>query len=293
MAKYSRPQYFDVTSADGTRLRAWRTKGTGPVVLLCNGLGTNPYAWPGFLTTDAPVQVISWNHRGIGGSARPVDPDYCGQDAFVADAIAVMDHFKVKKCVLVGWSIGVNTMFELTRRYPKRVTGLFAVAGVHGDTFASFLAPLGVPKKYRRPVSMAIVKGLEKLGRPLNLAIKMTPMGHLFTQLVSHSGFMFPVANSRLAGKAIRQVLQTPMQWYMHLALASANHPRRNLEFVTVPTAFVAGKYDVLSDTDEMRELAAQVPGASYLELPGTHFISMERPDEINTELVKLLNRIS
>ena len=39
----------------------------------------------------------------------------------------------------MGWSMGVNTAFELALRHPERVTGIFAVAGVPGDTFATML----------------------------------------------------------------------------------------------------------------------------------------------------------
>ena len=57
----------------------------------------------------------------------------------------MMDHFGVDRAVLMGWSMGVNTMFELAVRHPERVTGLFAVAGVPGDTFATMLGPLRLP----------------------------------------------------------------------------------------------------------------------------------------------------
>ena len=66
-------RFFDVTSTDGTRLRAWTNDAAGPTVLLCNGLGTNPYAWPALLRPDCGVRVVSWNHRGVGGSDRPAD----------------------------------------------------------------------------------------------------------------------------------------------------------------------------------------------------------------------------
>ena len=43
--------YRDVLSDDGTRLTAWTNDadGTidGPTVVLCNGLGTGPWTWPG------------------------------------------------------------------------------------------------------------------------------------------------------------------------------------------------------------------------------------------------------
>ena len=41
----------------------------------------------------------------------------------------------VAACPVAGWSIGVNTMFELAVTHPQRVTGLFALAGVPGETF--------------------------------------------------------------------------------------------------------------------------------------------------------------
>ncbi|MGH8964840.1 MAG: alpha/beta fold hydrolase, partial [Actinomycetes bacterium] len=58
-------RFYDVTSADGTRIKAWTNDADGPTVLLCNGLGTNAYAWPALLRPDCGVRVISWNHRGV------------------------------------------------------------------------------------------------------------------------------------------------------------------------------------------------------------------------------------
>ena len=52
-------RFYDVTSADGTRLRAWTNDAAGPTVLLCNGLGTNAYAWPALLDRDCGVRVPS------------------------------------------------------------------------------------------------------------------------------------------------------------------------------------------------------------------------------------------
>ena len=59
----------------------------------------------------------------------------------------MMDHFGIDQAVLMGWSMGVNTMFELAVHHPERVKGLFAVAGVPGDTFATMLGPLLVPAR--------------------------------------------------------------------------------------------------------------------------------------------------
>ena len=152
-------RYYAVPSSDGTVLQAWTNDVEGPTVLLCNGLGTNPYAWPALLDPSCGIRVVSWNHRGTGGSHRPVDREHVGIDAFAEDALAVMDHAGLDSAVLMGWSMGVNTMFEVAVRHPERVDGLFAVGGVPGDTFASMLAPLRVP----RPVSKALTVGAARV----------------------------------------------------------------------------------------------------------------------------------
>ena len=120
-------EFHHILSDDGTRLRAWTNdplgRIDGPTVLLCNGLGVSPWTWPALLHADCGVRVVSWNHRGTGGSARPHDTNRVGIEEFVEDALSVMDHFGVDQAVVMGWSMGVNTAFELALRHPERVTG--------------------------------------------------------------------------------------------------------------------------------------------------------------------------
>ena len=76
-----------------------------------------------------------------------------GIDAFVEDAVAVLDDAACRACPALGWSIGVNTSFELAVQHPERVSGILAVAGVPGATFTSVGAPLLIPRFARRPVA--------------------------------------------------------------------------------------------------------------------------------------------
>jgi len=286
-------RFYDVTSADGTVLRAWTNDVDGPVVLLCNGLGTNPYAWPALLDPDCGVRVISWNHRGVGGSARPTDPDRVGQEEFVEDALAVLDDAGIPACPVVGWSIGVNTMFELAVTHPQRVSGLFAVAGVPGETFGSMGAPLFIPRFARKPIATTVARLLGLAGRPVHRVTSRLSIGPLAGRLVTHSGFMLPVPDVPLARRAIREFLTTPTDWYMHLALTSSLHARVSLRTIDVPTTFVAGRYDVLAASYDLRTASERIPSAQYVELPGSHFVQMEKPHEVHELLLDLLDRVA
>lgn len=280
-----------MTSRDGTRVQAWTNDAEGPVVLLCNGLGTNPYAWPALLERDCGVRVISWNHRGIGGSERPARLDRVGIDAFVEDAVAVLDDAGVESCVVAGWSVGVNTGFELAVTHPERVTGLFAVAGVPGATFASVGAPLFIPRVARRPVARAVTRALEKVGPAVSKVTTRLPIGPLAAYVLQHSGLMLPGARPEVVRRAVRAYLDTPLEWQMHLARYADEHSRVSLRNITVPTTFVAGRHDLLASAHDMRTAAERIPHAEYVVLKGSHFLQMEHPNEVHRRLVELVGR--
>lgn len=288
--------FHEVLSDDGTRLRAWTNDpdGTrpGPTVVLCNGLGTNPWTWPALLDPACTVRVVSWNHRGTGGSDRPSDPDRCGIEEFVEDGLSVMDHFGVTRAVLMGWSMGVNTMFELAFRHPERVSGLFAVAGVPGDTFATMLGPLHLPHVVARALTVNAARVAKHAGRALTPIASRLPIGPRAIALVSHSGFMLPVKDPEIAARAISEFLTTPVDWYMHLALRTSEHGRVSLSSIRVPATFVAGRWDVLAGSRDMRTAADRIPGARFVELPGSHFLNLEHPDEVHALLLELLQRV-
>jgi pimeloyl-ACP methyl ester carboxylesterase len=272
-------RFYDVTSSDGTRLRAWTNDVEGPTVLLCNGLGTNPYAWPALLKPDCGVRVLSWNHRGV------------GVDAFVEDAVAVLDDAGVDACAVAGWSIGVNTAFELAVQHPTRVTGILAVAGVPGGTFSSMGAPLMIPRPARRPLAVGVTRLVGSAGRLIHPVSSRLPVGPLTGHLLTHSGFMLPVPDTDDVRRAVKEFLTTPVDWYMHLARVAAEHPRVSLRSIRVPTTFVAGKYDILASARDMRTASERIPDAAYVLLPGTHFVQLEHPGQVHDQLLALVDR--
>lgn len=289
-------RYYTVTAPDGTELRAWTNDvdGTlsGPTVLLCNGLGTNPYAWPALLDPDCGVRVISWNHRGTGGSGRPEDRSQVGIEAFVQDAIAVLDDAGLDAAPVMGWSMGVNTAFELATLHPDRVQALFAVAGVPGGTFSSMLAPMFVPRPLRAPITVTAARLMRLAGKPLSVVARNLPIGHRAVAVLSHSGFMLPVADADLTAETVREMLRTPVDWYMHLAVETSKHLRVSLRSIEVPTTFVAGRWDVLASSADMRTAADRMADAAYVELNASHFVAMEKPGEVHELLLDLLDRV-
>jgi pimeloyl-ACP methyl ester carboxylesterase len=285
-------RHYTVIAKDGTELRAWTNDVDGPTVLLCNGLGTNPFSWPALLDPDCGVRVISWHHRGTGGSARPANRSHVGIESFVEDALAVMDDAGIVSCPVMGWSMGVNAAFELAYLHPHRVSGLFAVAGVPGGTFASMLAPLGVPRFARAAITVNAARMMMLLGKPASAVASRLPVGPVTGAVLTHSGFMLPVPDVAMARRAVKEFLTTPIDWYMHLAVATSKHVRVSLRSIEVPTTFVAGRWDVLASAEDMRTASERIEGAVYVRLNASHFVAMEKPDDVHDLLLDLLDRV-
>ena len=238
------------------------------------------------------MRVISWNHRGTGGSDRPADPTHVGVESLVEDGLSVMDHFGIDRAVLMGWSIGVNTIFEMAFRNPERVIGLFSVAGVPGDTFATMLGPLRLPRVVARGLTVSLARGLKVAGRAITPVTSRLPVGPRAIYLLTHSGFMFPVPDPELAALAVKDFLTTPVDWYMRLAIATSQHGRVSLSRMRVPVAFVAGSWDLFSGARDMASAAERIEDATYVELHGSHFLQMEQPEQVHELLLEFLERV-
>lgn len=286
----------DIYSADGTRIRTWRTGESGRDVLLCPGLGTMPEAWPYLTrpTTRQRLRVHSWYHRGTLGSARPADPSRVRLADHVADAVAVLDEAGIEQTVVMGWSVGASVATELATRYPDRVAGLLLVAGAPGDPFGGLLRGLdvfGVPDDLRRQLTAVATKLMRDTGPLLNAVLHRVPVNRLTAMVVRHSGVMRPASPTADVVAAGRRFLSHDWGWYGRLALALLDQPAPDLARVRCPVTVLTGKYDVIADSAYVARAVGALPQARIRVLPTSHFLPLEAPDDLAEELLLLIER--
>ena len=283
---------FRFDSADGTAVMGWRNDASdGPAVVISNGLGTGPAAWPDVTRDDSGFRVATWYYRGTAGGDRPADESRVRIEDHVDDLLALMDHEGIDRALIACWSLGVNVGFEFARAHPDRVAGLLAVAGVPGGTFRAMFGPLGVPRRFRHDLGVAAAKLGRRLGPQLSWVSAHVPVNRFTSKAISHSGFVLPGATPERLMPALQEFREHDFRWYFTLAVGAAEHHPMDLSFVTAPVTLVAGRYDVLTSMHSMIDAAAQIPHAELHVLPGSHFLPLEFPVEITRELRLLANR--
>jgi pimeloyl-ACP methyl ester carboxylesterase len=287
----NRPSTFRFPSADGTSITGWRNGEHGVPVVISNGLGTPPAAWPCLVRPGAGLRAVTYYYRGTGESARPRDRSRIRVEDHLADLVALMDHERIDRAVVASWSVGVNVAFELARRHPDRVAGMLVVAGVPGGTFRSMFAPVGVPRRHREALAHRVVRTARAIGPVLSAIARRVPLNELSASVIAHTGFVLPYAKPRDLVPALREFLQHDFRWYFDLALAAAEHAPMDVSFLRCPTTVVAGRWDALTAHDDVAAFARDIPGARFVELPGSHFLPVEFPDRLHELLHEVVAR--
>ena len=127
-----------------------------PVLLLHGGLANANYWGHQVRALQRHYQVIVMDSRGHGRSSRNQEP--YGYDLMASDVIGVLDHLKIKKTAIVGWSDGAIIGLDIAMKHPERVSKLFAFAAnsdpsgvadiATSDVFNAYIARAG--EEYKR-----------------------------------------------------------------------------------------------------------------------------------------------
>jgi pimeloyl-ACP methyl ester carboxylesterase len=276
----------DVVSRDGTALHTWTNGADGIPLVISNGFGAPPSAWPRLAEADCGFAAVSWWHRGLGGSERPTDPTRIHVEDHVADLEATMDAAGFERAVLLGWSFGVNVAFEFARAHPERVAGILGVGGVPGGSFRAF-GPPGPPGSLREGVGRTAAWLLRLVGPPA------AALAYPAVEWARASGLgaiaQWPDLDTSAA--VARQFAGHPWTWYSQLLLAAGDHPALETGFVDFPVSLVGGVLDVGAAAPDIRAVTEAIPHARFVPLLGTHFLPLEQPDRVHEELVALAAR--
>lgn len=127
-----------------------REVGTGPPVLLINGLGAHTAMWHQLEQTLGDHRLLQFDLPGAGQSGSPWWP--LSVPALARVATGVLDHFGVDAAPVIGYSMGGMVAQQMAHDWPDRVQRLVLVATSpgRGSFFGDQLAMLNVfsPARY-------------------------------------------------------------------------------------------------------------------------------------------------
>jgi pimeloyl-ACP methyl ester carboxylesterase len=221
--------------SDGVRI-AYIDEGEGEPILLIHGFASNVMTnWvnPGWVSalTQAGRRVIAYDNRGHGESEKLYDADAYGAPSMAEDGRRLLDHLRIERADVMGYSMGARIAAFLVMAHPARVRSVvFAGLGIN------------------------MVRGMVGTG-PIAKALE-APRVEDVTNDTARSFRVF--AESTVSDlKALAACMRGPREKVTADQLAA----------ITVPALVAVGSEDVIAGSGA--ELASLIPGAQFFDIPG------------------------
>lgn len=255
----------------------WATldRGRGTPLLLVHGFPLDHTMW------DAQIEALSPGHRVIAPDLRGfgqsgVTDGKISMQEFADDLATLLGELNVEgPVVLCGLSMGGYVALEFWRRHRPRLGAL-----VLCDTRA-------VPDTPEAAAARLATADRVLRDGPAFVAESMLPKLFATTNRQPEPEY---VAATR------RVILSTDPRGIAAAARGMAE--RRDfaplLERIDVPALVLVGQEDAISTPDEMRGMAAAIPGSQFVEIEGAgHMAPLEKPDEVTAAVSEFLRQVS
>ena len=276
-----------LSARDGTRIAYHDTGGSGPAIVLANGLGGPFSSWTHQIDyLRDRYRIVSWDYRGLFGSERPRgEPPRLDVATHVDDLEAVLEATGVERAAFVGWSMGVQVVLELYERRPELVSHLVLINGTWGRPFETVALPLAarlVPTLVRELRRFSNVGGrvLRRASRWPETALWLKRLGMVGSTL-----------DEELFKEIAAEFGAIDLDVYLRLLDALGQHDASHvLETIQVPALVITGDRDAFTPRQLAQQMARRIPHGEILVVRGaTHYTAIEYPELVNLRIEKFL----
>jgi len=235
-------------------------RGSGEPVVLIHGF-TGSYARhiesPGLMDRleKTGYRSIAIDCRGHGQSGKPRDDSAYGME-MVEDVIRLMDHLKIERAHLFGYSMGGAIVSQLLVRQPTRVlTATLLGAGWEGEDLTAFRSQMEeLADGFARRDASALIRGVTSGQKPPTDAEVAALNESLFAR------------NDHQALAAVARGMTSLF-----------DVPREKLQRTTIPVLGIVGEHDAFNLT-AVKRMATVVPKMEVVVLPGANHATSVRP---------------
>lgn len=253
---------------NGARLN-YRVDGSPskPALLLSNSLGASLDMWePQVEAFARHFRLVRYDTRGHGQSDVTPGPYTIAQ--LGEDAVALLDHLGIERAHFAGVSMGGLTGQWIALNRPDRLLRL---------ALCNTAAYIGPPENWTSRAEKVRAEGV----------------GSIADAVVSRwLTADYAAAKPELFARLRAGLAATTAEGYAAACLAVRDADfRGQLSRITAPTLVVSGAHDLPTPPADGRVLAANIPGARYLELSGAHLTNLEDVERYNEALVDFLSR--
>jgi pimeloyl-ACP methyl ester carboxylesterase len=248
-------------------------EGSGPPLLLVHGFPLDHTMWRHQIARFAAThRVIAPDLRGFGQSA--LSPGVVTMKQFADDLAGILPAIgENRPVILCGLSMGGYIAWQFVEHHRSKLAALIVC-----DTKAAPDTP---------EAKQARLDAADRLEREGTKFLAETMLPKLFGAQLMNSPPPYVQETSAVILRTDPRACAAAQR-----GMAERVDYRPQLARIDLPTLVLCGEKDVISPPKEMREIAAAIPNARYVEIPAaSHMAPLEMPEPVNAALDSFLQR--
>lgn len=229
--------------------------------------------------------MFDW--RGHGKSATPKNPKNISVDCLCNDLHAVIKKLKINRAILLGHSMGVQTLYRYYEMYPKKVAALVPCFGTYERPLETFYNLSHA--KYFFLFIYLFNHIFPRLAAALSTLIAKNPF---WFQMGSALKMLNPgLADKKVLRLYIDHITSLNPVLFADLMESMQDYSaRRGLSKIKVPTLIVAGEQDTFTPLWTAKKMNRLIPRSEIFVIKkASHVGLIEQPALINLRLEKFL----
>lgn len=298
-------------------------QGQGPLVLLLHGFPESWYSYRHQLPAlaRAGYRAVAPDQRGYGDSDKPHAIEAYDQVTLVQDAVGLLDALGEEQAIVVGHDWGAPVAWHMALLYPERVRAVVGMSVPYGGRPAS--APLARLQETFKDIFFYMLYFQEpgvaeaELEADVRRSLRVfyysgsgdAPAGAAFSPQPKSAKLLDTMADTEtlppwlseadldyFTAQFERGGFRGPLNWYRNFDRSWERTVALAGKKIEQPALFIAGDRDpVLAwskrQLERLPELAPQLRGTVLL--PGCgHWVQQERPEDVNTALVRFFEQV-
>ena len=287
--------------------------------LFLHGFPSSLYCWRHQIKyfSGQGYGCLAPNLMGYGKTYSPLSPEKYRSTSMVEHLLALLDHLKLEKVIVVGHDWGVRPASRFVLYHPDRTLGLVLVsAGYTAPSFLDHAKMLQMSKQalgYENTGYWTFfaaddaaglieqnVEGFLDLGFPKDPRIWMTdfaPLGKIREWITqgkrTERAPFLTEEDCRVLRQNVTEGMQPKLNWYRSVLANIDWNDEKDLDpTIDRPFLFIGGAKDCICLPKLFAEQTKYIADCESIELDSSHWIMEEQPEAVNQAISQWMKKL-
>ncbi len=308
---------------DGALLNVYKAGSGDKKIIITNGLGGNFKIFREIIKFFPNYEFISWDYRGLYHSKTSANTKDVTLHHHISDLKEIIEKENIEEAIFLGWSLGVQVIFELYKTNPELFEAMILISGPYKNLLKNIVDINRIPElpePFNGYLNQYILPRIKPLTDEVNNFLYKFDIESILNSAISYSQQYHKIyslglktlskipkisrymkrlhmincnMNDYFFEEVFRDYAKLDMDVYLEMVKDFSRQDYENiLKTISCPTLVVGSTRDIFVPIEDIKHMAEIIPNSEYLEIfRGSHYGLVEFPKMLNLGIKRFLRK--